>query len=379
VDACRAALFLMLLMQLCLGLAGSRDASAQPAPVAQPNPISAQQITVVTRVLAPFVTQTGDVYGGFSVALWDAISQELGLATQWRDMVTVSDILGAVERGEAQAAIAAISITAQREEKFDFSQPMFESGLQILVRADGEAGLSLAQLWAMVSGGSMPWLIGLLALLIVLPAHLAWLAERRHVAGVFAPSYLSGIGQALWWATGAAVGQQPDYPRSVFGRLLSALAILVSVIFVAYFTAAVTSAMTVQQLKGDINGPEDLPGKRVATTRGSTSALHLASLGVRPVEVTQITDAFRALESRQVDAVVFDSPVLLYHAATLGKGKVRVVGPVFRKENYGILFPQGSPLRKRVNEVLLKLRENGAYDALYNRWFSALSAQPPGG
>lgn len=61
--------------------------------------------------------------------------------------------------------------------------------------------------------------------------------------------------------------------------------------------------------------------------------------------------------------------VLLYCASHEGKGKAQVVGPIFRKENYGIVFPDKSPLRKRVNEALLKLRENGAYDQLYKKWF----------
>jgi len=61
--------------------------------------------------------------------------------------------------------------------------------------------------------------------------------------------------------------------------------------------------------------------------------------------------------------------VLLYFASHEGKGKVQVVGPIFRKENYGIVFPDKSPLRKRVNEALLKLRENGTYDQLYKKWF----------
>ena len=36
-----------------------------------------------------------------------------------------------------------------------------------------------------------------------------------------------------------------------------------------------------------------------------------------------------------------------------------------------MLFPRGSDLRKPVNEALLKLRENGTYDAIYNKWFGA--------
>ncbi len=342
-----------------------------PAALAQSATATPQDVTIATRVLPPFVTREGVVYGGFSVELWDAIAREANLRTTWREVSTIADVLSSVQSGQSQGAIAAISITAEREEKFDFSQPMFDSGLQIMVRSEATTGLGLGQILNMFTTGAMPALLGLLALLILVPAHLAWLSERRHKDSIFHSGYFPGIFSAIWWATDAAVGQQLDHPRSAAGRALSAAAILVSVIFVAYFTAAVTSAMTVQQLKGDIDGPEDLPGKRVATTSASTAASFLRTANVVPVEFAQLTQAFDALENRQVDAVVFDAPVLLYRAATLGKGKVRVVGPIFRKENYGILFPQDSPLRKPVNEALLKLRENGTYDRLYGRWFSA--------
>jgi polar amino acid transport system substrate-binding protein len=68
--------------------------------------------------------------------------------------------------------------------------------------------------------------------------------------------------------------------------------------------------------------------------------------------------------------------VLLYHAAHAGRGKLRVVGPVFKKENYGILFPRvadqpgQTSIRKRINGALLKMREDGSYDRIYDRWFS---------
>ncbi len=72
----------------------------------------------------------------------------------------------------------------------------------------------------------------------------------------------------------------------------------------------------------------------------------------------------------QADAVVFDSPVLLYYAAHEGKGKVNLVGPVFRKESYGIIFPQNSPYRRHVDNALLTLKENGTYQRLYDKWFA---------
>ena len=109
------------------------------------------------------------------------------------------------------------------------------------------------------------------------------------------------------------------------------MAILVSMVFMSYFQATITSALTIQTLKGDINGPEDLAGRKVGTTTGSTAAGYLKALDVTATEFSKITEALAALENKQLDAVVFDSPVLLYYAATQGRNKVQIVGPMLRK------------------------------------------------
>lgn len=330
-----------------------------------------KHLQVATRLVPPFAMKEGDQMRGFSVELWQAVARQLGWRFEWQERGAIADLLGSVERREADLAIAAISITSQREEKFDFSQPMFEAGLQILVRAEGGSGaFSLAALTNIFTTGPMPGLMLLLALLILVPAHIVWLIERRHPGSIVAKAYFPGIFQAIWWATGASLGQQLTHPQSPVGRAIAALGIFVSVIFLSYFTANVTTALTVQQLRGDIDGPEDLPGRKVATVTGSTAAQYLRSNGIAALENANIAEAIRALHDRRAEAVVFDAPVLLYHAATEGRNRAQVVGPIFRREAYGILFPQGSTLRKPVNEALLKLREDGSYDAIYRKWFA---------
>ncbi len=331
----------------------------------------ASELRIITRTVAPFVLKDGETYNGFSVELWSAIAKEMAVQFKFVEVPTVKDILATMADGKGDVAIAAISVTAQREQQFDFSQPMFDSGLQIMVRSDNVSGFSLLQVWELLTSGAMPFLLSLLAGLILIPGHIAWFAERKHQHRIFSDTYFPGIFEAMWWSTGAAAGQQPDTPRSPYGKVLAACAILVSMVFMAYFQATITTALTVQTLKGDINGPEDLLGRKVGATTGSTASAFLTGIDVTPVEFQKIDQAFVALENKQLDAVVFDSPVLLYYAATVGRNKVRIVGPMLRKENYGILFPRGSVLRKPVNEALLKLRENGTYETLYAKWFSA--------
>lgn len=349
-----------------LTLAGAFHALAQEQSTANP-----LKIIVATRVLPPFVIKDGDAYDGFSVDLWMAIAAEMKAEFKFLETNNVKELLAAVEEGRASLGIAAVSITSEREQKFDFSQPMFESGLQIMVHSDARSGFSWRQILAFFTGGAMPFLLGLLALIILIPGHIAWYVERKHANSLFARPYVPGIFQAIWWSTGAAAGQQPDHPRSAPGRALAAVSVLASVCFLTYFQATLTASLTVRQLQGDIAGPDDLPGKRVGTTTGSTSAAYLSAKNIRPVEFQNIGQAIFALEEKHLDAVVFDAPVLLYHTATAGQGKVEMVGPIFRKEDYGIVLPQGSDLRKPVNSALLKMRENGTYEALYKKWFSA--------
>ena len=71
---------------------------------------------------------------GFSIDLWASIETELHATHEFSVTESVNDLLGAVQSGKADLGIAAVSITSDRNVGFDFSQPMFDAGLQIMVR-----------------------------------------------------------------------------------------------------------------------------------------------------------------------------------------------------------------------------------------------------
>lgn len=346
-------------------------ATTEPS-AAAPLPLAGQTLKVAMRLVPPFVFLKDDKPAGFSFDLWNELAKATGAQTELQIVDTLPHILEAVKTQQADLAIYSISITAKRELDYDFSQPMFDAGLQVAVRTDASSNASaMTAMTQMFTSAPILNLLGLLAVLILVPAHLVWIFERNHPSSeLVAKPYFPGIFKAMWWATGAAGGQQLDYPHSPFGKFISALSVFTSVVFVAYFTAAVTSAMTVNQLKGDIGGPEDLPGHKVGVVGGSSSATVMQTIGAKTTDYPAVTDALAALTAGKIDAVVYDAPVLLYFASHDGRGKVQIVGSLFHRENYGILFSPGSPLRKPINEALLKLRENGIYDALYKKWFS---------
>ena len=140
-----------------------------------------------------------------------------------------------------------------------------------------------------------------------------------------------------------------------------------SLFLVSIFVASITASVTVEALQGSVSSLSDLDGRRVGTVSGSTSA---EFLGQRDLEFTGFPDPSIMLEgfkTGQLDAVVFDAPILAYFVQTDGSGQL--LDRIYRPENYGIALPSGSDLREPIDQSLLRLRESGAYDAIIERWF----------
>jgi ABC-type amino acid transport substrate-binding protein len=82
-----------------------------------------------------------------------------------------------------------------------------------------------------------------------------------------------------------------------------------------------------------------------------------------------IDEAFRALQKRKVDAVLFDSPAIADYIQTSGRYIAKTVGRVHQRQSYGFALQQESKLREKVNVEILKLMEEGRFDILFRRWF----------
>ncbi len=352
----------------------SVKAQSQPAPVTTPTPtptINGKNLKVATRLISPFVVEENGELGGFSIELWKNIALELDVKSTFQKFDNVTNLLDAVKSKQSDLAISAISVTSQREQSFDFSQPIFDSGLQILVRSQGQQG-AIGRIVNSLFTPTLFQLLGIMALIILIPAHIVWLVERKHKGGFLEDSaYFPGIFKACWWAAATLATQAEEMPKSAWGRLMAVIWMFISVVFIAYFTATVTASLTVDQLQSNIKGPNDLPGKKIATIVGSTSTNYLTQQKLDAREFKQINEAYDALNNSEVDAIVYDAPILLYYAAHDGKGKVQVVGNIFRKESYAIALPNGSPYRKQINNALLSLQEKGTYQELYDKWFAS--------
>jgi polar amino acid transport system substrate-binding protein len=332
------------------------------------------ELNVAVGVVPPFVVEQNGALTGFSIDLWNAIAARVNVKTNYETLPDAASLLAAMLSKRVEVLAAPVIITAARDEQIDFSLPIMQAGLQVMVRDTGEAAAPnpLADLLELLfSKTTLLWL-SIALVLVLIPAHLVWVFERRREDGILMHrSYIPGIFEAMYWAVSCLTAQAEMMPHQWVARVLSVFWMFAGVVFVAFYTAQLTTTLTVRQIQGSISGPADLPGRQVGTIANSTAADYLRAHNIQAREFQQLAPMLQALQSKQVEAVFFTSPVLLYYASHEGKGLVKLVGHEINVSPIAFGFQLDSPLRRKVNGALLTLRENGAYQEIYNKWFGS--------
>jgi polar amino acid transport system substrate-binding protein len=217
-------------------------------------------VTIGTNAEYPpfeYVDEEGNITG-FDVELMEAIAEEAGFEyefvnTRW------DGIFVALASGEFDAVISASTITEEREEMVDFSDPYFNAGQRIAVRAD----------------------------------------------------------------------------------------------------------------ETEIEGPEDLAGKRVGVQLGTTGDIWLTDeTEAEVVRYDENTLAFQALANGDVDAAVADGPTAVDIIKANPEMDLKILPGTYTDEQYGIAVnPERQDLLEAINEGLAAVRESGQYDEIYEQYF----------
>lgn len=338
------------------------------APVTAPAQPTEKPLKVATVTRAPFSMPDGEGGDtGFSIDLLNLVAAQAGLTISYDRVASFGAMLDAVEAGSVHGAIANISITSAREEVIDFSQPIFDGGVQVMLH-DMETGSSrlLSVLFTRDVGLTV---LGALVLLLG-GGMLMWVFERRKQP-YFDLAPKDAIFPAFWWALNLVVngGFEERMPRSAPGRVFGVFLVVASLFIVSIFVAQITAALTVSAIHETVESINDLDGRQVGTMEGSTSADFLEQRGIRHRTFMDLDTMLATFDRKDLDAVVFDGPILAYHVETSDGGSARMLDRVYRPEKYGMAFPTGSPHRDRISQAILELRENGSYDALLTKWF----------
>ncbi len=345
---------------------------AGPA-LAAPGKAGPKPLLVGVGPFAPFVMYDAQRRpSGFSIDLWKEVARELGRPYVFITSGAVPQAFDDVVHQRVDVALGGLAITEKREHQTDFTHSYFHTGLGILVNTDRSWSLmsALASLLTMDKLAILGALLGFM----VLAGHAIWLAERgnrRNLQRSFNRRYLPGVLQGMYWAvvTASTVGYGDHAPRSWVGRLLAVGLIVISLPLFGFFVAQLSSNITLHELRTSIAGPQDLIERRVGVLEGSVAQEYMSRINALTYSFDRIENAYQWLLNHRLDAVVYARPNLQHYAKTAGKGKVAVVGRVFAPQDYGMALPQDSPLRERINRILLAMAEDGRLERIRSQWF----------
>lgn len=327
--------------------------------------------TVSTIERKPFSFKTETGWAGFSIDLLAEVGARMGWDYNYVEHDTFVSLLDSVRGLQADMAAANISITSAREADMDFSQPIFDAGLIVLTPVGGGANIFSI----LFSRDLLLWVGGAILLLLGAGALISRFEGRRdHVEDHdYDDGKIGSVGEGIWWAVNVVTqaGFEISSPKTRSGRLLAFSLILTGLFAVSAFVAQITASLTISELSSQVDGYNDLHGKRVGTTAGSTSAQFLDEVRIAYTGYGSLNEMFGALEAGELDAVVHDAPILAYYAAHDGNGRFELAGRIFKPEKYGIAMIAGHRAKEELNQTILQLREDGTYEALVAKWFGA--------
>ena len=118
---------------------------------------------------------------------------------------------------------------------------------------------------------------------------------------------------------------------------------------------------------------KDLDGKVVAVKSG-TGSVDYAKANIKTKDLRQfpnIDNAYMELGTNRADAVLHDTPNILYFIKTAGHGQVqsgrRISGSAAATVSHSL--KAATNCATKVNGALKTLRENGTYNEIYKKWF----------
>ncbi|NII09887.1 transporter substrate-binding domain-containing protein [Oleiagrimonas sp. C23AA] len=365
---------LIVLLSAVSALAVAQDASPAhtntPAIDRPADGSAAHPFVVGVKVAPPFVMNSKNHYHGLSVQLWEEVAADHGWHYTYQPY-DLEGLLDAVSADKVDVGLGAITATAARERRMDFAHPITSSGLGIAVRTQQTSGwLAVAQ--ALVSAAFLK-VIGALALLLFGVGVLIWLLERRHNPEQFGQTRAGGLFAGFWWAmvTMTTVGYGDIAPRTVPGRLLGMAWMLSALLIVSFFTASITSALTVGQLSTQVDNADDLAHLSICSVPGSTSAHWLDIHHYEYNKSDTLPQALAHLRQGDCQAAVYDKPLMRWMIAQHYQGKLRVLALTLARQDYAFALPQQSPLREAIDASLLQRINAPSWPARLKKYMGA--------
>jgi polar amino acid transport system substrate-binding protein len=115
----------------------------------------------------------------------------------------------------------------------------------------------------------------------------------------------------------------------------------------------------------------DFKGKRISSTKGSTSELSIKLNGSEPVTFQDTGSAYMALQQNKSVGMVANTMTItkLIHQSKAAGNELKMIAEPMALQPIGIGMKKDEPvLLAKVNEALMQMEKSGEIDALWAKW-----------
>uniref|UniRef100_A0A1I8IS65 Glutamate receptor n=1 Tax=Macrostomum lignano TaxID=282301 RepID=A0A1I8IS65_9PLAT len=305
-------------------------------------------------------------------------------------------MMGEVIRGEADVAIASLTITSERSKYVLFSEPFMNFGLSVMIKKPQKTKPGMFSFMQPLE--NRLWIAILLATLL-LAAVMACLARISPLEWQLEEQLIDedrirtirqdfNLINSIWFSFASFVQQGVDLsPRSASTRVIGSFWWAFSLIIMAYYTANLTACLTIERLIAPIDSVNDLvnDGNKVKfgmLESGSTKEFFRRAETHPYNRMYEIMEKDRSVYMNSVGAgiarvmnsdgkyaFILESMMNIY-TNNRKPCLTMMVGTEFVVNGYGIAISQDKlELRERINEAVLELRESQDIARKYKEWW----------
>ncbi|CAM0943948.1 unnamed protein product [Alopecurus aequalis] len=340
--------------------------------VVSPNSQMLRVAVLVKRGFKQFVavsvnSTTGETtVTGYCIDLFDEVMKNMPYPVSYQyvprdpSVYSYDRLVDQVVDQEADIIVGDITITASRMTKVDFTMPFTESGWSMVVAVHKDTSPTM---WIFVYPLSASLWLASLAF-FCFTGFVVWVLEHR-INPEFRGTPWQQFGLIFYFSFSTLVFSHKEKLESNLSRFVVIIWVFVVLILTSSYTASLTSMLTVEKLLPRVTDVRELQrrGDYIGYQEGSFLKSSLLEMGFDEDRLRaynseeEYADALsRGSASGGVEAVFDEIPYLKLFLSQYCDGYT-MLGPIYKTDGFGLVFPRDSPMTGDVSREVLTLNK----------------------
>ncbi|XP_060072907.1 glutamate receptor ionotropic, kainate 2-like [Ylistrum balloti] len=301
-------------------------------------------------------------------------------------------VIGQLVERKADIAVAALTISYEREQSIDFTKPFLNLGISILFRMPKREKPGLfsflnplaIEIWIYVIAAYL--LVSFSIFVLARFSPYEWYNPHPCNPETDTVQNTFNLSNSFWFTVGTLMQQGSDInPRAVSTRIVGGTWWFFTLIIISSYTANLAAFLTVERMDSPIESAEDLAKQTeisYGTLEGGSTMTFFKDSNIELYqkmwnsmnnkEPRVFTNSMEEGIRRTMDenyAFFMESTSIEY--ITQRNCKLMQIGGLLDSKGFGIGTPMDSPLRDRLSMAILQMQEEGRIQLLYNKWWKS--------